>query len=213
MMPGVSGDEMIAEMRKRPELQETPILLLSAKADEELKVRLLEEGAQDFVTKPFTEHDLWCACATSSPCRQSREALRDAEKAKRQALEAANRELQERTQHLSELFQQAPSFMAVLRGPGHVFELANAAYHQLVGHRDIIGKSVAEALPEMAAQGFVDLLDQVFAKGEPHVGKAVAVLLQREVGAPLEERYVDFVFQPLVAAGGGVAGIFVEGST
>jgi PAS domain S-box-containing protein len=58
MMPTMSGDEMIAEMRKIPELQATPILLLSAKADEELKIRLLDEGAQDFVVKPFSEREL-----------------------------------------------------------------------------------------------------------------------------------------------------------
>jgi PAS domain S-box-containing protein len=58
MMPNVSGDEMIAEMRKLPELESTPVLLLSAKADEELKVRLLDEGAQDFIVKPFSEKDL-----------------------------------------------------------------------------------------------------------------------------------------------------------
>ncbi|MEX2230636.1 MAG: response regulator [Cyclobacteriaceae bacterium] len=58
MMPRVSGVEMIAELRKRPQLLETPIILLSAKADEELKLKLLEESAQDFITKPFSERDL-----------------------------------------------------------------------------------------------------------------------------------------------------------
>jgi DNA-binding response OmpR family regulator len=58
MMPHVSGDEMIAQMRERPELRSTPVLLLSAKADEELVVRLLDEGAQDYIVKPFSEKDL-----------------------------------------------------------------------------------------------------------------------------------------------------------
>jgi len=58
MMPHVSGVEMVAEMRARPELQHTPILLLSAKADEELRVELLDNGAQDFIVKPFSERDL-----------------------------------------------------------------------------------------------------------------------------------------------------------
>ena len=58
MMPHVSGVEMVAEMRARPELQHTPILLLSAKADEELMVQLLDQGAQDFIVKPFSERDL-----------------------------------------------------------------------------------------------------------------------------------------------------------
>ena len=58
MMPKVSGVQMIAEIRQRPDLTHIPILLLSAKADEELKVQLLSEGAQDFVAKPFSEKDL-----------------------------------------------------------------------------------------------------------------------------------------------------------
>jgi PAS domain S-box-containing protein len=58
MMPKVSGVQMIAEMRKHPELADVPILLLTAKADEDLKIKLLEESAQDFVAKPFSEKDL-----------------------------------------------------------------------------------------------------------------------------------------------------------
>jgi signal transduction histidine kinase len=55
MMPIVSGVEMIARIRKEPDLARTPVLLLSAKADEDLMVKLLDEGAQDFVVKPFSE--------------------------------------------------------------------------------------------------------------------------------------------------------------
>ena len=68
--------------------------------------------------------------------------------------------------------------MAVLRGPDHVFELANAAYFKLIGERDILGKPIAEALPEVREQGFIELLDSVLGTGEPHVGTAVPVLLQ-----------------------------------
>jgi PAS domain-containing protein len=62
---------------------------------------------------------------------------------------------------LLELFQQAPGFMAVLRGPNHVFEYANVSYLRLIGRRDIVGRTVREAVPELVGQGFVDLLDQV----------------------------------------------------
>ena len=58
MMPGVSGEQMVYALRRRSDMDGIPILLLSAKADEELKNRLLADGAQDFVTKPFTERDL-----------------------------------------------------------------------------------------------------------------------------------------------------------
>ena len=51
---------------------------------------------------------------------------------------------------LEQLFGEAPAFMALLSGKDHVFELANNAYMQLVGHRDILGKPARVALPEVA---------------------------------------------------------------
>ena len=112
---------------------------------------------------------------------------------------------------LQSLFQQAPSFMTVLRGPHHVFELVNAAYLQLVGDRELLGKPVREAMPEVEGQGFFELLDSVYASGRPHTGRGLAIKLQRGPAGTVEERFVDFVYQPLFAAGGSVNGIFVQG--
>jgi signal transduction histidine kinase/ActR/RegA family two-component response regulator len=102
--------------------------------------------------------------------------------------------------------------MAVLRGPEHVFELTNQSYLQLIGHRQIVGKAARDALPEVAGQGFFELLDRVYTSGEPFVGHALPLRVQLEPGGPLVERFVDFVYQPIRGAGGAVSGIFVEGS-
>jgi signal transduction histidine kinase/ActR/RegA family two-component response regulator len=118
----------------------------------------------------------------------------------------------EENERLRGLFSQAPGIMAVLRGPEHVFELTNQSYMQLVGHREVAGKSAREALPEIVGQGFFELLDRVYATGEPFVGHALPVRLQREPEGPLEERYIDFVYQPIRDENGQVNGIFVEGS-
>jgi hypothetical protein len=75
--------------------------------------------------------------------------------------------------------------MAFLRGPNHVFEIANAASYQLVGRREVIGKTLAEALPELENQIFVQLLNEVFTTGKPFVGTGMRALLQQEPGAPL----------------------------
>ena len=112
---------------------------------------------------------------------------------------------------LQRLFQQAPGFMAFLRGPDHVIEIANAAYQQLVGHREIIGKPVREALPELGDQQFLDLLGRVYATGEPFVGNAMRALLQREPGAPLSEVFLNFVYQPILDGQGRTSGILVLG--
>jgi len=122
----------------------------------------------------------------------------------------AAREKAAELERLDRMFHQAPGAIAMLRGPSHVFEVINPAYAQLVGHRDILGKTVADALPEVAAQGFTDLLDRVFQTGETYVGRAVPVSLLRTLGAEPEERCLDFVCQPLVNDVQEVTGIFVQ---
>jgi PAS domain S-box-containing protein len=124
----------------------------------------------------------------------------------------AERYRNEEIERFRALFEQAPGIMAVLRGPEHVFELTNQSYLQLIGHRQLVGKTARDALPEVSGQGFFELLDRVYTSGEPFVGHALPLRLQREAGGPLEERYIDFVYQPIRDAGGAVSGIFVEGS-
>jgi len=118
----------------------------------------------------------------------------------------------EENERFRTLFEQAPGFMAILRGPDHVFDLINAAYYQLVGHRQILGKAVRDALPEVIEQGFPELLNQVYTSGETYVGRAMPIKLQRERDGDLEERFIDFVYQPIRDAHGAVTGIFAEGS-
>ncbi|MES2529918.1 MAG: ATP-binding protein [Pseudomonadota bacterium] len=125
-----------------------------------------------------------------------------------EALEASTAERDQ----LRDLFRQAPGFMCVTRGPGHVFELVNASYQQLVGHRQIEGKPVREALPELGGQGFYELLDSVYTSGRPFVGQSMQIMLQRTPDSPLAKRYLDFVYQPIVDASGAVTGIFAEGA-
>jgi PAS domain S-box-containing protein len=124
----------------------------------------------------------------------------------------AERALRQQADQLRQLFQNAPGFMALLGGPQHRFELANTTYRQLIGGRDPIGKPIREVLPELANQGFYELLDQVYASAEPYIGRRVPVRLQRVAGADMEVRWVDFVFQPVFDGHGGVRGIFVQGA-
>ncbi|HEX8063596.1 MAG TPA: PAS domain-containing protein [Allosphingosinicella sp.] len=123
----------------------------------------------------------------------------------------AERDRLNETERLRQLFDNAPGFMAVVRGPDHVFEMANASYQRLVGRRDLIGKPVREAVPEVEGQGLFELLDKVYRSGQPFSGRSVAVRLQRDPGGPREERLLDFVFQPIFDPGGAVGGIFADG--
>ena len=124
----------------------------------------------------------------------------------------AERWLSGERERLRRMFEQAPGFMAMLSGPKHVFELTNPAYLQLIGHREVVGLAVRDALPEVEGQGFFELLDSVFVTGEAFSGVAMALSLQREPGAPAEERYVDLVYQPLRNEAGEVMGIFAQGT-
>jgi signal transduction histidine kinase/DNA-binding response OmpR family regulator len=106
---------------------------------------------------------------------------------------------------LAAIFQEAPTFLAVLRGPDYVFERVNPAYLLLVGQRNPVGMRLADALPEIAGQGFVEILDQVRLTGEPFLGRRMPVQLERLPGAALETRYVDMAYQRLTDADGGFA--------
>ena len=123
----------------------------------------------------------------------------------------AEREASAERRRLEQLFAQAPSFMAVLRGPEHRFELANPAYLRLVGNRPVIGLTVAEALPDAVPQGYLDLLDTVYRNGEAFTATASKLILRAGANGPETERYLDFVYQPIFGDSGSVTGIFVEG--
>lgn len=127
------------------------------------------------------------------------------------AVQEVNQSLNKERQHLRELFEQAPGFIAALSGPDHVFTLANAAYRAVVGRSELIGKPVREALPEVVGQGFLDLLDRVYTSGEPFVGRSVRIQLKLNPHAEPEERFLDFIYQPIFNHDGSASGIFVQG--
>ncbi len=123
----------------------------------------------------------------------------------------ADRRNEAQRRRLAQMFEQGPSFMALLEGPDHRIEFANASYLQLIGGRDVIGKTVAEALPDAAAQGYVLKLDEVFATGKTFASAGSRYAVEVSPGAAVADRYVDFIYQPLKDTGGMVTGIFVEG--
>jgi PAS domain-containing protein len=110
------------------------------------------------------------------------------------------------------VFEQSPAFMCVLKGSNHVFEAVNSNYMKLVGvGRDILGKAVGDALPEIKGQGFLELLDKVYQTGEPFVGAEIKVFLQVSENETPVERYLDFTYQPLHDPTGKIYGIFAHG--
>ncbi|HBF31374.1 HWE histidine kinase domain-containing protein, partial [Rhizobium sp.] len=124
----------------------------------------------------------------------------------------AKKALEDYSGRLEQLFEQAPGFIAALSGPDHVYELTNAAYRQMVGPRDFLGRSVRDVLPEVTGHGFFDLLDTVYRTGIAHVGRRMPITFCPGAGRPQKRVFVDFVYQPIRDGEGTVTGIFVQGS-
>ena len=140
----------------------------------------------------------------SRKAEEERARLYWAERAARRAAEAAEA-------RLASVFRQAPAFICVLRGPDHFVEMANDAYYQLVGFRDVVGRPLMEAVPEVKEQGFLEMLDRVLETGESFVGTEIPITLQPSPDASPVERVVTFVYQPLMEADGTCSGVFVHG--
>ena len=123
----------------------------------------------------------------------------------------ADRRLAAQVDRQRRLFDQAPGFIGISNGPEHVYEFVNSAYARLCGARDYLGKTVREVLPDIAGQGFYELLDTVYATGKRHTAEGVAVSMKRTPGADSERRFVSFVYEPVIGEAGEVTGIFTQG--
>jgi signal transduction histidine kinase/ActR/RegA family two-component response regulator len=123
----------------------------------------------------------------------------------------AERKLAAERERFVQLFDQAPTFLAVLKGPDHVIELANPGYLKLVGHRAVVGCKVADALPDAVAQGYLALLDEVYRTGKPFSAFGAKYAVQASPDGPIAERHLDFVYQPITDHDGSISGILVQG--
>ncbi|WP_233599756.1 GAF domain-containing protein [Micromonospora sp. M71_S20] len=108
------------------------------------------------------------------------------------------------------MFGQSIAVFASLGGPAHLVETANAAFFSAIGEdRARTGVAIAELMPELAGQGFIALLDQVYRTGEPYTGRDVRVVLG--AGPHAREAFFDFTYEPRRDADGDVTGIRVIG--
>lgn len=108
---------------------------------------------------------------------------------------------------LRAIFEHIPAAITLTRGREHRIDLQNEQSRNLVGGQNVEGKTVANALPEAAEQGFIDLLDRVYASGEVFVGKEMALTLKNGVANKSEERFFDLTYQPVFETDGKVSGI------
>ncbi|WP_368922588.1 sensor histidine kinase [Brevundimonas vancanneytii] len=126
-------------------------------------------------------------------------------------VEADNQRLEAERRQLSDVLLNAPGFVAVLNGPSHVIQFCNDACYRLVNHREILGMTVRDALPELGYQGHLDFLNDVYETGEPVLGRQRAFTLQHSDEGPADTRYIDFAYQPIRDEQARVIGVFVQG--
>ena len=130
-----------------------------------------------------------------------------AEAAQAQLLAAAEQAAAQR-EAFYQVFEQTPALIQLLRGPGHRIEYVNPAYQHLFPGRPLVCLDLAEALPELRAQGFVALMDRVYQTGETYYGTDAPFVRAPAAGEPARTAYFNFTYQAY-RENGAVAGISV----
>jgi len=145
---------------------------------------------------------------THNPTVRAPRGRRAAEEERDRALAQVERE----RERLQQVFLQAPALIAVCEGPTHIYRVANPHYQAMVGPtRQLLGRTVREAFPDIAGQGYYELMDKVFATGKPFVGNEMLVRnFDRKGNGELEDTYFDIVYQPLTDRDGAVTGIMTH---
>jgi PAS domain S-box-containing protein len=121
-----------------------------------------------------------------------------------QTLEVAQR------RRVADMFSQLPVAIAMLRGPEHIYEFANPAYFEIVGHVDLLGRPARDVLPQPFDAGIEEALHEAFTSGEAVPVRSRRVLLSRETGS-LEEGFFDFILQPIRDSLGRIEAVAVLG--
>lgn len=147
--------------------------------------------------KRFDEGDRDFYLAITNQCALALERLRLLEDEQRRLADlAAERDT------LARFFEHAPIPICILQGEDLVFRLANAAYREMIGRGQLVGRPLLQALPELRGQGIDTVLRRVLESGERHLGREVPVGLLR--GDSIEERFFNLSYEPMRSAGSKV---------
>jgi signal transduction histidine kinase len=190
MMPLLDGFGVLRALRHDPATQTIPVLMLSARAGEEARVEGLEAGADDYLVKPFTARELLARVRTYlelTKLRRAAEVERD---------------------RLRSLLGKVPAVVNFLCGPKLVFDFVHPEMVRLLGGRELLGKPLLEALPELADQEFPRLLRHVLETGERVEGKESLARIQT---SDLKDTYWNFVYLPVYGSDDAIEGVMTFG--
>lgn len=156
----------------------TPFIFISDSIDLETAIKLIKIGVNDLI---LTDH-------LNTLNDKVNAALNTTKKNKQKAFETEKL-------RFYNLYSQAPSCMVVLKGPNHVYELANELYLQLINKKDIIGKTVKDVLPELESQGIFEILDNVFKTGETFSANEMLIKFDHNRNGKMADYYLNFTYQ------------------
>ncbi len=111
-------------------------------------------------------------------------------------------------QLLHGFLNDSPALFAILKEPNHKFEFANTAYLEFIGKKDIIGKTLAELMPELESQGFVKILNEVYETGNPYIAKEKPIFINTG-NHKTDNRFLNFNYQAFKDENGKIEGILV----
>jgi signal transduction histidine kinase/FixJ family two-component response regulator len=186
MMPGLDGFGLLRALRDDAATHTTPVILLSARAGEASRVEGLDAGADDYLVKPFSAQELLARVGSHLTLSRARA--------------EANAALKAAKDLLTDVLEQAPVAVIVVRGPDHVVELMNPFYRQLIGDRDVIGRRFADVFPDSSPQGILAILDEVYRTAVPFVAQAVPAAFDRGNDIVLPG-FFNFTSHPFIVDG------------
>ena len=197
MMPNMDGFELIRALRADPLTQGVPVVLLSARAGEESRIEGMDQGADDYLVKPFSARELIARVG----------ARLEIARITNQGNDAVERE----RDNLRNVIMQSPIPMATVIGPDLVFGVVNPPYTEATGFADAAGKSLYELMPEISGQGFDELLHGVMRTGDPYTGREMLVQFRRD-NDRIEDVYFTFVYAPMRNLAGVIDGVIIVAS-
>ncbi|HEY5745491.1 MAG TPA: ATP-binding protein [Chryseolinea sp.] len=185
MMPRLDGFGLLEKVRSHPEIKNTPLIFLSARAGEEAKVEGLDAGADDYLIKPFSARELMVRVSNLIRINQVRRET----------------ELQ-----FYQLFLEAPAIINIFKGPEFRYELFHPKNREFFGDVDFTGMPLLEALPELKEQPIVQQLQQVYREGKTIYQNEQRVVFQDPNRGPVDS-YFNYIYQPWYDLKGNIQGV------
>lgn len=188
MMPVMDGITLVKELKKKPDTAVIPIILLTARAGEESRIKGYETGADDYLVKPFSAKELMARIHSQIKITKTRNHLRS---------------------QFRNLFVKAPVAITILRGENLIIELANDCMLELLDKTadELHNRPLPEALAEVASHHDVALMRQVLQTGVSYYEDERAMEHLRN--GKVQRIYLKFTMQPLFEEDGPASGVMV----